>query len=66
VCASLEIDSCPMEGFVNDEYDQILNLKSQNLKSALILPVGYRANDDQFSSFKKVRKNINDITLDFN
>jgi nitroreductase len=53
-----------MEGFLPDKYDEILNLKSKNLKSVLVMPVGYRSVDDQFSSFKKVRKDINDNTIE--
>ncbi len=55
LCAFEKIDSCPMEGFIPSEYDRILDLKKQNLKSVLLLPVGFRANNDFMSSMKKVR-----------
>lgn len=64
VCAIEGIDSCPMEGFVPSIYDDILNLKALGLKSALLLPVGYRAEDDMFSGFLKVRKNIEDTVIE--
>lgn len=64
VCAIEGIDSCPMEGFVPSIYDDILNLKVLGLKSALLLPVGYRAEDDMFSGFLKVRKNIEDTVIE--
>ena len=64
VCSVEGIDSCPMEGFLPEKYDEILDLKSKNLKSVLVMPVGYRSVDDQFSSFKKVRKDINDNTIE--
>ncbi|RZP00749.1 MAG: NAD(P)H-dependent oxidoreductase [Flavobacteriales bacterium] len=64
VCSVEGIDSCPMEGFLPEKYDEILDLKSKNLKSVLVLPVGYRSVNDQFSSFKKVRKDINDNTIE--
>ncbi|WP_335965385.1 NAD(P)H-dependent oxidoreductase [Galbibacter sp. PAP.153] len=64
VCAIEEIDACPMEGFVADQYDKILNLHTQNLRSVLALPVGYRAKDDMFSGFKKVRKPISDSIIE--
>ena len=51
VCAIERIDSCPMEGFVPSKFDAILNLKERGLKSVLLLPVGYRAEDDMFSGF---------------
>ena len=64
VCSVEGIDSCPMEGFLPKKYDEILDLKSKNLKSVLVMPVGYRSVNDQFSSFKKVRKDINDNTIE--
>ena len=64
VCAVEGIDSCPMEGFASEEYDRILDLKSKNLKSALLLPVGYRAEDDMFADFKKVRKTVSESTIE--
>ena len=64
VCAVEGIDSCPMEGFSSEDYDRILKLKSKNLKSALLLPVGYRADDDMFANFEKVRKTVEESTLE--
>ena|SRR5690606_28915594 len=64
VCAMEHIDSCPMEGFVPSKYDEILNLKEKSLKSALLLPVGYRAEDDMFAGFKKVRKQIDETIIE--
>jgi nitroreductase len=64
VCAVEGIDSCPMEGFSAEHYDRILDLKSKNLKSVLLLPVGYRADDDIFADFKKVRKTVAESTIE--
>lgn len=64
VCAVEGIDSCPMEGFSEAHFDEILNLKSKNLKSVLLLPVGYRADDDMFADFKKVRKTVAESTIE--
>jgi len=65
VCAVEKIDSCPMEGFLPEKYDELLNLKTIGLSSVLVLPIGYRASEDLFSEFKKVRKSVekNVITL---
>jgi len=63
ICAVEKIDSCPMEGFESDGYDTLLNLKKKGLTSVLVLPVGYRADDDMFSEFKKVRKNLKDSVI---
>jgi hypothetical protein len=48
-----------MEGFVPEKYNELLNLTTKGLSAVLALPIGYRAGDDVFSSFKKVRKDIN-------
>ena len=66
VCSVESIDSCPMEGFSPEKYDDILDLKSKNLKSVLVLPIGYRSKDDKFSSLEKVRKDVSDNTIYFN
>ena len=63
VCAIEGIDACPMEGFVPSMYDDILKLKEKGLKSILLLPIGYRADDDIFSTFKKVRKPIRETVI---
>lgn len=66
VCATEEIDACPMEGFEPDKYDELLNLEAHNLKSVLALPVGYRAEDDMFSEFKKVRRPLDEVIIEMN
>ena len=64
VCAIEAIDACPMEGFKPEALDDLLSLKNKELKSVLLLPVGYRADDDMFASLKKVRKNIKESVLE--
>lgn len=64
VCAHECIDACPMEGFQAEKYDDYLKLSEQNLKSRLILPIGYRAQDDFFADFKKVRRPLNEMIID--
>ena len=64
VCANEKIDSCPMEGFIPEKYDEILSLKEKNLTSVLVLPVGFRAEDDIMTHQKKVIKNIEEIVID--
>lgn len=58
VCALEGIDACPMEGFNPNACDDLLDLKNKGLKSVLLLPIGYRAEDDMFADFKKIRKPI--------
>ena len=64
VCANEQIDSCPMEGFLPEKYDEVLDLASKNLSSVLVLPVGFRAEDDFMKDQKKVRKNLEEIVLE--
>lgn len=64
VCAVEKIDNCPMEGFMTDKIDELLNLPAQNLKSILLMPVGFRADDDFMSTMKKVRKPLNETVLE--
>ena len=64
VCAIEGIDSCPMEGFMPTEIDKALGLESHGLRSVLMLPVGYRASDDMFAEFKKVRKQLSETIIE--
>ncbi len=64
VCAVEKIDACPMEGFLPKKYDEVLNLEAQNLQSVLILPVGFRAEDDYMKDLPKVRKNSEDCIIE--
>jgi len=66
VCAIEKIDSCPMEGFEPEAYDKLLNLKEKGLTSVLVMPIGYRADDDMFAGFKKVRKDMDESVIDIN
>lgn len=65
ICAVEKIDACPMEGFVPSEYDKVLKLEDKGLQSVLIMPVGYRAEDDDFASLKKVRKPIEQAVIEY-
>ena len=66
VCALEKIDSCPMEGFVPEKYDEVLNLNKQNLTSVLVLPVGFRSEEDYMKDLKKVRKELKDVIIEIN
>ena len=64
VAANEKIDSCPMEGFIPEKYDEILNLKDHNLTSVLVLPVGFRAEDDFMKDLKKVRRETSEVVIE--
>lgn len=64
VCAEQQVDSCPMEGFNPVKFDDILGLGKMNLRSVLLLPVGFRADDDIMSGMKKVRKPLDQVIIE--
>lgn len=64
ICAIEKIDACPMEGFDSESYDTLLNLSEKGLSSVLVMPIGYRAADDMFANFKKVRKTLSDAVIE--
>lgn len=59
--ANYKIDACPMEGFEAEKFDEILGLKEKNLTAAVIAPIGYRSEDDQYQDQAKVRKATKDL-----
>ncbi len=58
VAASFEgVDCTPMEGFDPNVLDELLNLKERNLRSVVMLPLGYRAAEgDWLVNLKKIRR----------
>lgn len=64
VCAIEGIDACPMEGFDPKAYDEKLGLTERGLHAVLVMPIGYRAEDDMFADLKKVRKNLNESVIE--
>jgi len=55
--AELEVDCTPMEGFSPEAVDEILGLKAKGLRSVVLLPLGYRAEEgDWLAPMPKVRK----------
>ena len=63
VCALLNIDACPMEGFSPSDYDTVLELEALKLKSVLVMPIGYRAKDDFMADLQKVRRPKKDTVI---
>ena len=54
--AEQKVDACPMEGFDATQFDEILDLTNQGLKSVVIMPIGFRSEEDASAHYKKVRK----------
>jgi nitroreductase len=51
----LEIDTCPMEGFVPDKYDEVLGLKDKGYRTVVVCAAGYRLPTDKYATMPKVR-----------
>ncbi len=64
-CAEEKVDSVPMEGFDPKAVDEILNLKQYGLRSAVMLPLGYReASGDWLVNLKKVRRSMDKFIIE--
>ena len=59
--ALIGVDTCPIEGFKSDKYDEVLELKKLGLKSVVCCAVGHRAADDKYAHSKKVRFDLNEV-----
>ena len=60
--ADAKVDSTPMEGFTPSEVDDILGLREKGLRSVVMLPLGYRADEgDWLVNLKKVRRSDEDF-----
>ncbi|MBC3846325.1 NAD(P)H-dependent oxidoreductase [Winogradskyella echinorum] len=56
------VDATPLEGFDADKLDEILDLRAKGLRSAVMLPIGYRDTDnDWLVDLVKVRKPTEDL-----
>ena len=55
--AERRVDCTPMEGFEAEKIDALLDLPAQGLRTTLLLPLGYRdENNDWLLRMKKVRR----------
>ncbi len=59
--AELKIDTCPIEGFESDKYNEILGLTDKNLNAVVVLAVGYRSEEDETQYLPKVRKSKEEL-----
>ncbi|MBY0538660.1 NAD(P)H-dependent oxidoreductase [Patescibacteria group bacterium] len=57
------VDSCPMEGFSSEGFDEVLGLTAHNLTASVILPVGYHAESDATQHYAKVRRTAEDMIV---
>ncbi len=53
--ALLGIDTCPMEGLIPAQYDELLGLVGTPYSTLCACPAGYRSSDDKYATMPKVR-----------
>ena len=58
------IDACPMEGFDPKQVDDILGLAKMGLQSRVLMPVGFRAADDDMAKAPKVRFSKEEVVIE--
>lgn len=59
--AMLNVDTCPMEGFVPAKYDELLGLEGTGWTTTVLCPCGYRSTDDKYAKLPKVRYDAGSI-----
>jgi len=59
--AELKIDTCPIEGFESEKYNEILGLTEKGLTATVVLPIGYRSAEDKTQTYPKVRKSKEEL-----
>ncbi len=66
--AALEkVDATPMEGFVPEKIDEILNLRKKKLRSVAMMALGYRDEENDFlANAKKVRRDKEKLFIHLN
>jgi nitroreductase len=63
-CAAvMRIDTCPMEGFEPEKFDDILGLKTTDLTSIVCCAAGYRVADERYAQMKKVRFKTEEVVV---
>lgn len=61
--AVLGIDTCPMEGFAPEKFDEILGLAGTDFASVVACAAGYRLPGDKYAAMKKVRFKTEDVVV---
>jgi nitroreductase len=59
--AELKIDVTPIEGFLPEQYNEILGLTTKGYAASLVAAVGYRHEDDATQHLAKVRKSTAEL-----
>ncbi|MDX1962688.1 MAG: NAD(P)H-dependent oxidoreductase [Pirellulales bacterium] len=59
--AVVGVDTCPMEGIIPAQYDEILGLTGTGYTTNVVATAGYRAADDRYATLPKVRFETKDV-----
>ena len=59
--AIIGVDTCPMEGLVPAEYDQVLGLANSGYATVMACALGYRSATDKYAGLPKVRYEAKDV-----
>lgn len=59
--AMLGVDTCPMEGFVPAQVNELLGLPDKGYSAVVLCTAGYRAADDKYADKAKVRYETEDV-----
>ncbi|MGD1947200.1 MAG: NAD(P)H-dependent oxidoreductase [Croceivirga sp.] len=59
--AELKIDTCPIEGFEPEKYNEVLGLDEKKQNAAVVLAIGYRSETDETQHYTKVRKSKEEL-----
>lgn len=62
-CAVAQVDACPMEGFIPEDFNRKLNLQKLDLHAQLLLPIGYRSSADETQNLAKVRRPLTETVI---
>jgi len=61
-CAALlGVDTCPMEGFVPAEFDNVLGLQAEGYTAVVCCALGYRSAEDKYAVAPKVRFEVAEL-----
>ena len=61
--STMGIDNSPMGGFDRAQFDEILGLKARGAASVVILALGHRSDEDEYSKKPKVRFATKDVVI---
>ena len=62
-----KVDATPMDGFMPEKADEILNLRNKGLRSTAMMALGYRDEENDFlANAKKVRRDKEKLFIHLN